>query len=81
MIRDERKMVQVTGGQRPTLRIYTAAGSLMGSFLWEQERIAAMAWTLQEELMVLDQTGEVLLAWAHSLDDKPHSSLYTVRHA
>ena len=59
MIRDERKMVQVTGGARPTLRIYSAAGRQMGAYLWEQERIAAMGWTLKEELMVLDQSGEV----------------------
>ena len=51
--------VQVSGAQRPVLRIYTAAGRQLGLAAWEQETIAAMAWTLHEELMVLDTAGEV----------------------
>ena len=61
MIRDEGKMVQVTGAQKPVLHIFTAAGKQLGSLQWEQERIAAMAWTAHEDLMVLDLTGEVVL--------------------
>lgn len=52
---------QVSGAQTPMLRVYTAAGKQLGSVAWEQQSIAAMAWTLHEELMVLDQAGEVML--------------------
>ena len=66
--------VQVSGAQRPMLRVYTAAGKPLGSVAWEQQSIAAMAWTLHEELMILDKAGEVMLhlsvlcaSWVQSL--------------
>ena len=59
-IRDDRKMVLVSGGiTQPLLKMYTAAGVQLGVAVWDKGRIEAMGWTNEEELMIVEQTGEV----------------------
>ena len=65
-IRDDRKMVLVSGGiTQPLLKMYTAAGVQLGVTVWDKGRIEAMGWTNEEELMVVEQTGEVTLLTCH----------------
>eukprot|EP00884_Botryococcus_braunii_P014411 jgi/Botrbrau1/22971/Bobra.0030s0043.1 len=43
VVRDDRKIVLVTGGiTKPVIRTFTAAGAPLGSFLWEGGRIISM---------------------------------------
>lgn len=60
VVRDDRKVVIVRGGiTKPVIRTFTASGSELGSFLWEGGRIVAMTWTLDEDLAILVDSGEV----------------------
>ena len=62
MVRDDRKLVVVTGGlTKPVVRIYTAAGQAMAAFVWDHGRIAALGWTSEEDLLILEDSGEVCL--------------------
>lgn len=66
-VRDERKMVLVSGGTtQPLVKIYNSAGSQLGYFLWDKGRIEAMGWTNAETLMIVEQTGEVITDCKHS---------------
>ena len=59
LVRDDRKIVPVTGGAtKPVVTTYTAAGVRLGAFVWERSRIMGMAWTSEEDLMLLEQSGE-----------------------
>ena len=59
-IRDDRKMVLVSGGiTQPLVRIYSSAGSQMAVFIWDKGHIEAMGWTNSEDLIIVEQTGEV----------------------
>ena len=71
MVRDERKIVLVTGGTtRPVVRIFTAAGSAMGAFLWDKGRIAGLGWTSSLELVIMEVTGEVRVAYPSTLPEQ-----------
>ena len=53
-------MVLVSGGiTQPLVKIYTAAGVQQAVFIWDKGRIEAMGWTSEEDLMIVEQTGEV----------------------
>ena len=59
LVRDDRKIVPVTGGAtKPVITTYTAAGVRLGAFVWERSRIMGLAWTSEEDLMLLAQSGE-----------------------
>ena len=59
-IRDDRKMVLVSGGiTQPLVQIYSSAGTQLAIFIWDKGRIEAMGWTNTEDLMIVEQTGEV----------------------
>lgn len=59
-IRDDRKMVLVSGGiTQPLVKIYNSAGTQLAVFIWDKGRIEAMGWTSAEDLMIVEQTGEV----------------------
>lgn len=59
-VRDDRKMVLVSGGiTQPLVRIYNSAGTQLAVFIWDKGRIEAMDWTNAEDLMIVEQTGEV----------------------
>lgn len=59
-IRDDRKMVLVSGGiTQPLVKIYSSAGTQMAVFIWDKGRIEAMGWTNTEDLIIVEQTGEV----------------------
>lgn len=60
VVRDERRIVLVTGGStQPVVKVFTAAGSVLGAFVWDKGRIAGFAWTSQQELVIIDIKGEV----------------------
>ncbi|KAK9823042.1 hypothetical protein WJX81_002597 [Elliptochloris bilobata] len=66
LVRDDRKIVLVTGGAtKPVVTTYTAAGVRLGAFVWERGRIMGMGWTSEEDLMLLEQSGEVHLYSMH----------------
>ncbi|KAL3162570.1 hypothetical protein ABBQ38_008623 [Trebouxia sp. C0009 RCD-2024] len=59
-IRDDRKMVLVSGGiTQPLVKIYNSAGTQLAVFIWDKGRIEALGWTSAEDLMIVEQTGEV----------------------
>jgi len=68
-IRDDRKMVLVSGSiTQPLVKIYTSAGVQQAVFIWDKGRIEAMGWTSEEDLMIVEQTGEVTCNPCTALD-------------
>lgn len=60
MVRDDRKLVVVQGAMtKPVVRIFTAAGEALAAFVWDHGRIAGMGWSNQEDLLIVDDHGEV----------------------
>ena len=60
MVRDDRKLVVVTGGMtKPVVKIYTAAGAPLAAFMWDHGRVAAMRCTSEEDLLIVEDSGEV----------------------
>ena len=60
MVRDDRKLVVVQGATtKPVVRIFTAAGEALAAFVWDHGRIACMGWSNQEDLLIVDEHGEV----------------------
>jgi hypothetical protein len=60
MVRDDRKLVVVTGGlTKPVVRIFTAAGAPLAAFVWDAGRVVAMGWTSEEDLLMVEDNGEV----------------------
>lgn len=54
-------MVLVSGGiTQPLVKIYNSAGTQMAMFIWDKGRVEGMGWSSSEDLMMLEQTGEVL---------------------
>ena len=43
------------------VRTFTAAGRPLGAFAWEGAPIAALGWTDEQDLMILQESGEVSL--------------------
>ena len=53
-------MVLVSGSiTQPLVKIYTSAGVQQAVFIWDKGRIEAMGWTSEEDLMIVEQNGEV----------------------
>lgn len=53
-------MVLVSGGiTQPLVKIYNSAGTQLAVFIWDKGRIEAMGWSNAEDLMIVEQTGEV----------------------
>ena len=64
VVRDDRKIVLVTGGAiQPQIRTFTAAGAALGAIPWNHGRIAGLGWTNEEDLMILETSGEVGDIW------------------
>ena len=60
MVRDDKKLVVVQGATtKPVVRIFTAAGEALAAFVWDHGRIAGMGWSNQEDLLIVDDHGEV----------------------
>lgn len=68
IMRDEAALVVVRSGApsggRPVVRIFSAAGTLLGSLLWDGGRLAGWGWSNDLELMMVDVGGKVCaLCW------------------
>ncbi len=62
-------MVLVSGSiTQPLVKIYTSAGVQQAVFIWDKGRIEAMGWTSEEDLMIVEQTGEVTCNPCTALD-------------
>ena len=60
MVRDDRKLVVVQGAAtKPVVRVFTAAGRALAAFVWDRGRIAGMGWSSQEDLLIVEDTGQV----------------------
>lgn len=46
-------------GGRPLVRIFSAAGQLQGSFLWEGAKLLSWGWSNELELVMVDVAGKV----------------------
>ncbi len=58
------------------VRTFTAAGRLLGAFAWEGAPIAALGWTDEQDLMILQESGEVSLlqSTADARQQRVHST-------
>ncbi|KAF8057673.1 VCL1 [Scenedesmus sp. PABB004] len=69
VMRDESALVVVPrgapAGGRPVVRIFSAAGALLGSFLWEGARLAGWGWSAELELVMVDAAGKVYFYSLH----------------
>ncbi|KAL6748436.1 hypothetical protein V8C86DRAFT_2878417 [Haematococcus lacustris] len=77
-MRDEQAMVMVTSSQsvQPVVRIFTAAGTALGSFLWEsQSRLVDWCWSHGLQLVVMEDSGLLSLR----CDTAGHTSLSPTR--
>lgn len=55
-------MVLISGGiTQPLVKIYNSAGTQLAVFIWDKGRIEALGWTSAEDLMIVEQTGEVYM--------------------
>ena len=60
MVRDDRKLVVVQGAAtKPVVRVFTAAGRALAAFMWDRGRVAGMGWSNQEDLLIVEDTGQV----------------------
>lgn len=60
MLRDDRKLVLYLGAAtKPDIQLFTAAGSPLGRVLWDKGRVLAAGWGLEEQLLVVDDRGQV----------------------
>lgn len=62
VVRDEEALVVVRGGApagRPLVRVFTCAGALLGSFLWEGGRLVCWGWSSELELVMVDAGAKV----------------------
>eukprot|EP01116_Phalansterium_solitarium_P018834 TRINITY_DN5113_c0_g4_i1.p2 TRINITY_DN5113_c0_g4~~TRINITY_DN5113_c0_g4_i1.p2 ORF type:complete len:859 (+),score=366.88 TRINITY_DN5113_c0_g4_i1:2904-5480(+) len=65
--RDERKLVQAdTLSLRPTLAIYTSAGRLLSSTIWERERLVGCGWTDNDRLVCVVDDGTLVFYSLHA---------------
>ena len=65
MVRDDRKLVVVTGGMtKPVVKIYTAAGAPLAASVWDHGRVVAMGWTSEEDLLIVEDNGQVTVLHA-----------------
>ncbi len=63
MVRDDRKLVVIQGATtKPVVRIFTAAGEALAAFMWDHGRIVGMGWSNQEDLLIVEDHGEVCMA-------------------
>lgn len=63
-IRDEHAVVVITAGgsMRPVVRIFTAAGATLGTFIWESKaQLVEWGWSEQLQLVIVEDTGLVSL--------------------
>ncbi|XP_071942390.1 vacuolar protein sorting-associated protein 16 homolog [Antedon mediterranea] len=61
LIRDDSKIMQVKGGARPIVYIFTSVGVQVASFSWKSLRVIHLAWTNTEDLMIIQEDGTVHL--------------------
>ena len=60
MVRDDRKLVVIQGAAtKPIVRVFTAAGQALAAFMWDRGRIVGMGWSNQEDLLIVEDTGQV----------------------
>jgi hypothetical protein len=58
--RDERKIVLYVGAMtKPDIQLFTAAGLPLGHVPWDKGRIVTAAWTMHDQLLVVDEHGQV----------------------
>ena len=60
MVRDDRKLVVIQGAAtKPVVRVFTAAGQALAAFMWDRGRVVGMGWSNQEDLLIVEDTGQV----------------------
>merc|ERR1719336_300051 len=59
MVRDERKIVELTSSERNRMRIFTAAGKLLSNWPWEHHGLVKLGWVGSEELAAVFVDGSV----------------------
>lgn len=60
MVRDSRKMVILRGGSaHPLVRIFSCAGQELARFMWTGEKIVGLGWSNEQQLLIVDQIGQV----------------------
>ncbi|XP_071444220.1 vacuolar protein sorting-associated protein 16 homolog [Hetaerina americana] len=61
LTRDRRQIVKIHGVGKPKVSIYSASGKLCGGFLWSGGQLLHMGWTTEEELLCVQDDGQVLI--------------------
>ncbi|XP_046392085.1 vacuolar protein sorting-associated protein 16 homolog [Ischnura elegans] len=61
LTRDRRQIVKVHGVGKPKVAIYSASGVLLGGFVWSGGQLLQMGWTTEEELLCVQDDGQVLI--------------------
>jgi hypothetical protein len=46
---------------RPIIRTFAASGRLLGSYVWDKGRIMAWGWSAALDLVVVEESGKVLV--------------------
>ena len=68
MVRDDRKLVVIQGAAtKPVVRVFTAAGQALAAFMWDRGRVVGMGWSSQEDLLIVEDTGQVCCTMLESL--------------
>ncbi|XP_072019724.1 vacuolar protein sorting-associated protein 16 homolog [Amphiura filiformis] len=61
LIRDDSKLVQIRGSSRPIIYIYSSAGKAISQIKWDSGTIVHLAWSSTEDLLCIQQDGNVLV--------------------
>ncbi|XP_014676105.1 PREDICTED: vacuolar protein sorting-associated protein 16 homolog [Priapulus caudatus] len=59
--RDDSKIVKVQGSTKKVIFIYSAAGQKLSEFVWNSGRIIHMGWSCSEDLLCVQDDGQVLV--------------------
>lgn len=59
--------------------MFTAAGAALGAFAWDGGRVVELAWTEEQDLMLLESSGEVLSFKTYLHTVIPNNKLYRTK--
>ncbi|XP_026744401.1 vacuolar protein sorting-associated protein 16 homolog [Trichoplusia ni] len=61
MVRDRKQMVRVMGVAKPVITIFNGVGSVIAKILWNSGVLVHMGWSDGEQLLCIQESGDVLI--------------------
>ncbi|CAH1635593.1 unnamed protein product [Spodoptera littoralis] len=61
VVRDRKQFVRITGAAKPVITIYNGVGNVISKILWNSGELVHMGWSDSEQLLCVQQSGDVLV--------------------